>query len=205
MKHMQFSVAFLFALTVGGASRLSAQPHYISALEYSFGIPIGDTHDVLPVAGWSGATWESRWMEHPHTTIGFLVGFNEFYRRQDGTFTFPNGAFTGDQYRHLLMVPLLFTAAWYFDENRDDPRWYVGGGGGFQFTQQELQLGLNRRTRNSVNIALVPEVGLAFTAWYGTGGIVALRYHLPSQSDALLGGGDRRFQYFSLSVGLGYR
>ena len=89
------------ACAVTLASPVLAQPHYISALEYSVGIPVGATHKFLPVGGWSGAAWESRWMEHPHTTIGFLLGFNEFYRRSDGTFTFPQGAATGDQYRHL--------------------------------------------------------------------------------------------------------
>jgi hypothetical protein len=207
MKHIGFTpaLALSVALVAGFAFRASAQPHYISALEYSVGVPIGDTHNFLPVGGWSGAAWESRWMEAPHTTIGFLAGFNEFYRRESGTFTFPSGAATGDQYRHLLMVPVLFTGHWYYNDNRDDPRWYIGGGGGVQFTQQELQLGLNRQTRNSTNIVLVPEVGLAFTAWYGTGGIVSVRYHLPSESSPLLGGGDRRFQYLSFSVGLGYR
>ena len=187
------------------ASPARAQHHYLSALEYSVGIPVGDTHQFLPVGGWSGGVWESRYMDHPHTSIGFLAGFNEFWRRENGTFVFPSGAATGDQYRHLIMMPFLFTGAWYFNENRDDPRWYVGGGAGPQYTEQELQLGLNRQTQGNWNIVLVPEVGLAFSAWYGTGGILALRYHLPSESSAFFGNSDRRFQYFSLSFGLGYR
>jgi len=199
-------IVLLFGVLVAAAvPRLAAQPHYISALEYSVGIPVGDTHNFLPVGGWSGAAWESRWMDHPHTTIGFLLGFNEFYRRNNGTFEFPDGAATGEQYRHFISTPLLFTAAWYFNENRDDPRWYIGGGAGPQYSEQELQLGLNRQTKSHWNMVLVPEVGLAFSAWYGTGGILALRYHLPSQMDGLFRTGDQRFQYFSLSFGLGYR
>jgi len=203
---MRRGLFFAIAGAVLLASPVTAQPHYISALEYSVGIPVGDTHNFLPVGGWSGAAWESRWMDHPHTTIGFLLGFNEFYQRnRNGTFTFPDGAATGDLYRHLISTPLLFTAAWYFNDNRDDPRWYVGGGGGPQYTEQELQLGLNRRVEGNWNFVLVPEVGLAFTAWYGTGGILALRYHLPSETNGLFRQGDQRFQYFSLSFGLGYR
>jgi len=193
------------ALAASLTSPLHAQPHYISALEYSVGIPVGDTHNFLPVGGWSGAAWESRWMDHPHTTIGFLLGFNEFYKRNEGTFTFPDGAASGDLYRHLISTPLLFTAAWYFNENRDDPRWYIGGGTGPQYTEQEVQLGLNRQTKGRWNMVLVPEVGLAFTAWYGTGGILSLRYHLPSESPGVFRSGDQRFQYFSVSFGLGYR
>ena len=37
------------------------------------------------------------------------------------------------------------------------------------------------------------------------GGIVALRYHLPTESSAFLGSDSRRFPYLSLSVGFGYR
>lgn len=193
------------ALVASLSSAVAAQPHYMSALEYSVGIPVGDTHGFLPVGSWSGGVWESRWMDHPHTSIGFLVGFNEFYRRNEGTFAFPDGAATGDLYRHLISMPLLFTSAWYFNENRDDPRFYIGGGVGPQYSEQELQLGLNKQVKGSVNVVLVPEVGLAFMAWYGTGGIVSLRYHLPSQSQGLFRTGDQRFQYFSLSFGLGYR
>lgn len=193
------------ALVVSLSSPLVAQPHYLSALEYSVGIPLGDTHGFLPVGSWSGAVWESRWMHRPHTSIGFLAGFNEFYRRKEGTFVFPDGAATGDLYRHLISMPLLFTAAWYFNEARDDPRWYIGGGVGPQFTEQELQLGVNKEVDGAWSVVLVPEVGLAFTAWYGTGGVLSLRYHLPSTTDGLFRTGQQRFQYMSLSFGLGYR
>lgn len=202
---MTRSVLLAIALALLSTTTAAAQPHYVSALEYSVGIPVGDTHHFLPAGGWSGAAWESRWMDHPHTTIGFLLGFNEFFKRNDGTYTFPEGAATGDLYRHLISAPLLFTAAWYFNENRDDPRWYVGGGVGPQYTEQELQLGLNKHTEGHWNVVLVPEVGLAFSAWYGTGGILALRYHLPSETRGLFRTGDQRFQYFSVSFGLGYR
>jgi hypothetical protein len=202
---MMRAMRYTLLLTLGLTMRAAAQPHrYLSALEYSLAIPIGATHDYTPALGWSGAVWESRWMDHPHTSIGVLLGFNEFYRRRDGTFNFPAGAATGDQYRHLLMVPLLATGAWYFNENRDDPRWYIGGGGAV-FTEQVFRLGLNEQREANWGIALVPEVGLAFNAWYGTGGIIALRYHLPTTSSGFLGNDNRRFQYVSLSMGFGYR
>ncbi len=185
---------------------LYAQPHrYFSALEYSAGIPIGDTHDYTPVLGWSGAVWESRWMDHPHTSIGVLLGFNEFYQRKSGTFLFPSGAATGDQYKHLIMAPFLFTGHYYLNQDRDDPRFYVGGGAGAVYTEQMFELGLSDRRKKNWGMIIVPEMGLAFPAWYGTGGIVAVRYHLPSTSPAFLHDGDRRFQYISLSVGLGFR
>lgn len=196
----------LFVVACLATSTLQAQPHrYFSALEYSAGIPIGDTHNYTPTFGWSGAVWESRWMDHPHTSIGVLLGFNEFQQRKTGTFVFPAGAATGDQYRHLIMAPFLFTGHWYLNSDRDDPRFYIGGGGGAVFTEQMFELGLVDKRKHDWGAVLVPEVGLAFPAWYGTGGIVALRYHLPSSSPAFLHDGDRRFQYVSLSFGLGFR
>ena len=190
------------ALAAAGAQE---DHRFLSALEYSVATSLGDTQDYGRPTSWSGAVWEGRWMAYPHASLGGLLGFNEFYRRQAGTFDFPGGAVTGDSYRHLLTVPLLFTAHWYLSANPDDPRWYVGGGGGIQYTQQLFQIGLDQRSRTSWNPVLVPEVGLAFSAWYATGGIISLRYHLPSESGGFLGNRQRRFQYVSLSIGVGYR
>jgi hypothetical protein len=184
---------------------LSAQDRYLTAAEYSVAIPIGDTHRFGPNGSWSGANWEGRWMGWPYMSVGTLIGFNEFYQRQSGTFDFPGGAATGEQYRHLLVIPALMTGARYFTASSDDPRWYVGGGAGLQYTQQSFQLGLQEKHRSTWGVVLVPEIGLAFAAWYGTGGIVSLRYHLPSPSGSFLGNGLRRFEYVSLSAGFGYR
>lgn len=195
--------AALFSLSLFVAQPLRAQHTFLSAMEYSIAAPLGDAQRFGP-GSWSGAAWEGRWMDG-RVSYGALLGFNEFYRRQSGTSTFPGGAVTGDQYRHLLVIPLLATTAWYFHGNEDDPRWYVGAGLGPQYTEQSFQLGFDYRHRSQWGLAFVPEVGLAFQAWYATGGIVSLRYHLPTESDAFLGSGKRRFPYVSLSVGLGYR
>ena len=187
------------------ASPLVAQEKLLTATEYSIAMPFGDTPTYGAGSSWTGAAWEARWMSQPHTSIGTLIGFNEFHRRESGTFNFPGGAVTGDQYRDLIMIPLLVTGAWYFNSNPDDPRWYVGGGGGLQYTDQYFQLGLDQRHQRNWNAVLVPEVGLTFSAWYATGGIISLRYHLPSESAAFLGSSQRRFPYLSLSLGFGYR
>jgi hypothetical protein len=185
---------------------LGAQEHrYLSALEWSVAVPIGNTRDFMPATSFSGAIWEGRWMDHPHTSIGALLGFNEFYHRESGTFDFPGGAVTGDSYRHLLAIPVMFTAHWYPSAAPDDPRWFIGGGAGIQYTEQLFQLGLAERRRTNWNAVITPEIGLAFSAWYATGGIISLRYHLPSESGGFLGSTQRRFSYFSLSFGLGYR
>ena len=186
------------------ATPLRAQHNFLSAMEYSVAAPIGDSQRFGP-GSWSGANWEGRWLYHSRSSFGALLGFNEFYRRDIGTTTFPAGAATGDQYRHLLVIPLLATTAWYFIGNDDDPRWYIGAGAGPQYTEQSFQLGFDLRRKATWNVVLVPEIGLAFQAWYGTGGIVAVRYHLPTESAAFLGDGRRRFPYASLSVGFGYR
>ena len=197
-------VASAIMAMAGFTSPIAAQGRYLSAIEYSVAVPLGDTRRYSS-SSWSGAVWESRWVERPHTSLGVLAGFNEFWNREAGTFTFPDGAATGDKYKHLLTVPVLVTGAWYFSGNRDDPRFYVGGGGGVQFTEQIFQLGLNNQSHSNWGIVLVPEVGLAFSAWYGTGGIVALRYHMPSVSSDFFGLNEPRFQYLSLSVGIGIR
>jgi hypothetical protein len=188
------------------AAPLAAQPHrYFSSLQYSVAQPIGDTHDFIPDFSWSGAAWESRWMDRPHTSLGFLVGFNEFHRSKFGTENFEHGAITGDQYRYVLAAPLLFTAAWYFDTDRNNPRWYVGGGAGVEYVQQKFQIGLFDERRTNWRMVMMPEVGWMFPAWFGTGGIIALRYHLPASTPGLFNTGHQRFQFVSLSVGLGYR
>jgi|tagenome__1003787_1003787.scaffolds.fasta_scaffold20963639_4 hypothetical protein len=198
---MSIRVALLGVAVLGAPLR--AQGNFLSAMEYSIAAPIGESQHFGP-GSWSGANWEGRWMYRGRTSFGALLGFNEFYRRDAGTTSFPAGAVTGDQYRHLLVIPMLATAAWYTGKY-DDPRWYVGGGIGPQYTEQIFQLGFDMRRKASWGLAVVPEVGLAFQAWYGTGGIVALRYHLPTQSSPFLGSTRRRFPYVSLSMGVGYR
>jgi hypothetical protein len=142
-------------------------------------------------------------MDRPHTSVGFLVGFNEFQHR-GRHLHFPGGAATGDHYQHHH-GPILATGAYYCTANRDDPRLYIGGGAGTVYTQQLFRLGLHDQTETDWGFVLVPEVGLAFAAWYGTGGILSLRYHLPTNSGEFLRSDNRRFQYISLSFGLGFR
>jgi len=192
----------LIGLSVIPAS-MKAQHDFLSATELSIATPLGASQRFGP-ASFSGANWEGRWMYRGRMSFGALIGFNEFYRRDNGTTTFPAGAVTGDQYRHLLSVPMLVTAAWYTGKF-DEPRWYVGGGVGPQYTEQSFQLNVDVRRKTNWGLAVVPEVGLAFQVWYGTGGIVALRYHLPTQSREFLGNPGQRFPYVSLSMGLGYR
>jgi hypothetical protein len=89
----------LLVLGVSLATRLQAQDRYLTAMEYSVAVPIGDTHRFDASGSWAGANWEGRWLGWPHMSVGTLVGFNEFYQRQSGTFDFPGGAanrfFTG--------------------------------------------------------------------------------------------------------------
>jgi hypothetical protein len=202
---MRVSLAVAIA-AIAAASPLAAQHRYLSAIEYSVAIPLGDTRDYIPRGSWAGAAWEARWMDKPHTSLGVLVGFNTFYRRQTGSFDYPNGTITGDQYRHLMSLPILATGAYYFTANRDDPRWYIGGGLGPVFSSQLFRLGLQEQRHSDWAFSVVPEVGLAFSAWYGTGGILALRYHLPTENSGLFArGSNQRFQYLSFSVGIGFR
>ena len=195
----------LVGLTMSTAPLIGAQEHsFLSAMEYSIAAPIGDSQRFGP-GSWSGGNWEGRWMTNEQTSVGVLFGFNEFYRRATGTTSFPAGAVTGDQYLHLLVIPMLATASWYFIGNEDDPRWYVGVGAGPQYTEQSFQLNFDLRQKSSWSAVVVPEIGLAFQAWYGTGGIVSLRYHLPTESAAFLGSPRRHFPYVSLNMGFGYR
>lgn len=185
------------------AAPAQAQHNFLSAMEYSIAAPLGESQQFGGTS-WSGANWEGRWMYRGRMSIGALIGFNEFYRRDNGTTTFPAGAVSGDQYRHLLVIPFLVTTAWYSGKY-DDPRWYVGVDVGPQLTEQSFQLGFDLRRKTNWGLAVVPEVGLAFQAWYATGGIVALRYHLPTESSAFLGSPSRHLGYVSLSMGFGYR
>jgi hypothetical protein len=198
-----FVTSILSAVVVAGP--LLAQDRLLTATEYSVAIPLGDTPTFGGGGSWTGAAWEGRWLSRSNASVGGLIGFNEFHRRESGTFDFPGGAVTGDQYRDLILIPLLVTGAWYFDSNPDDPRWYVGAGGGMQYTDQFFQVGIDQRHQRNWNAVLVPEIGLTFSAWYATGGILSLRYHFPSESGAFLGKDQRRFQYVSLSLGFGYR
>lgn len=196
-------ISFALLAVAFFAARAKAQHTFLSAMEYSIAAPIGETRRFGPES-WSGGNWEGRWMYGGRMSFGTLFGFNEFYHRDAGTTTFPAGAVTGDQYRHLLTIPILVTAAWYIGKD-DDPRWYVGAGAGTTYTLQEFQLGLDVRGKSNWGLALVPEVGLAFPTWDGSGAIVALRYHLATESSAFLGSPSRTLPYVSLSIGMGYR
>ena len=92
---LRVSLACLALGVLASPLRAQDEQRFLSALEYSVAAPIGDSQRFGP-GSWSGAAWEGRWMYHPHTSLGVLLGFNEFYHRQSGTFNYPALVFHGE-------------------------------------------------------------------------------------------------------------
>lgn len=200
---MRFRVVVFMAMVAVG-QRAAAQPQYMSATSYSLAAPIGDTRDFVGNPSWVGLDWEARWAWRRHTSVGFLLGWTEFYKRESGTSDFPSGSATGEQYRHLLTIPALATIHWYAP-NGDQRVWFAGVGAGAMYGEQMFELGIDRVTRHSWHFVAMPEVGTALRIDDGLMALVSLRYSLPLSAGNYIGGGGRSFQQLALRIGLGNR
>lgn len=187
----------------------AAAQEYLSSLNYSIGLPSGDTKDFTDNESWLGLTFEGQWFVRPNASAGILFGWNEFYKQeQDAQFTFDNGTITGRQYRHLNIFPMLVTGKYYLSGEHESigstmsP--FVGLSTGAYYVRQLFDLGSSEVTSDNWLFGVAPEVGVLLPLRGGTLASLNVRYHYPFSSGDWLGGEARSWQYWTFGVGVAY-
>ncbi len=207
--HYSVLVAAATAAT-GLVNRAGAQypfgdDHYTNVGSYSFAIPIGDTHRFTPDPSFLGLAWEGQWLVRPRTAAGLAVTFNEFYDNTRGTASFATGAVTGLQTRALMLASAMAVGRWYVHKAAYDGA-YVGLGAGGQLGREYYVVGTaSPFTRSAVHFVVAPELGFAHPVAEGMELVVSARYTGSSAAGNYLGGGARRFQFVTLSIGMAER
>jgi hypothetical protein len=185
----------------------AAAQEYLGSLNYSLGIPTGDTRDFTDNESWLGLTFEGQWFVRPNASAGLLFGWNEFYQRTDEALPLENGTISGGQYRHLNVFPMLVTAKFYLNGDASigtavAP--YAGVSTGAYYVRQLFDIGTAEFTDDGWLFGLSPELGVLFPLASGSVGMLNARYNYPFSGGNFLGDASRSFQYWTISLGVAY-
>jgi len=204
---MLVAVALVGAFAPTG--RAAAQ-EYIEGLNYSMGIPSGDTKKFTNNESWLGLAFDGQWFASPNASAGIMLGWNEFYERtSDRPFELENGTITGQQYRHLNVFPMLVSGRIYLNRDKrvDMSRtMYIGMGTGAYYVRQLFSMGTSQFTTDSWLFGVAPEAGFLFPLGVGNLGTIQARYHYPFSGGDFMGdgGGAKSIQYWSIQIGVSH-
>ena len=188
---------------IAGTHPLSAQGGFLGLTTLELSTPVGDTKNFIDAMAGAGLGWEGRWTVSSRASAGVAIAFGEFSQHESGTMEFPSGAVTGDLLRQLFTQQLLATGYIYPVRMRQ-VRLYAGGGAGVSQIDQNLNLGTQLISRSAWHAVLAPEVGAEIRSHDGfLVGVVSVRFNAAMAAGDYVGGGSRRFQYFTLRLGFG--
>jgi hypothetical protein len=189
------------ALIFCAAARpVSAQSY--GGWSYEWSMPMGDLEEYIDNDSWLGWSIEGRWFTSDNLAFGAQLGYYEFYTNTLGTINLPQGAISGDQYRHLFSVP--FMVGLYLYGSPGETRPYVGVSAGAYYFDQDFDIGAFSLEDTEWLFGVAPEVGL--TVGRGPGAVALhARYHYPMNGGNFLTGDARSFQYLSVGVSMFYR
>ncbi|HEX3158843.1 MAG TPA: hypothetical protein VHQ45_10030 [Gemmatimonadaceae bacterium] len=185
----------------------AAAQQYLGSLTYNLGIPTGDTQDFTDNESWLGFTFEGQWLVRPNVSAGLLLGWNEFYHRTDTTLPLENGAISGGQYRHLNIFPMLVGGKYYINGGASIGTTiapYVGVSAGTYYVRQLFDIGTVEFTDTGWLFGVAPELGILVPVRAGSVAVLNARYNLPFSSGSFLGDESQSFQYWTISVGVGF-
>ncbi|HXY29445.1 MAG TPA: hypothetical protein VEI06_01955 [Gemmatimonadaceae bacterium] len=192
--------AVLISSTVAPLCAAAAQ-NTLAGIAYSTGLPTGNTKSYIDNFSWVGASFEGRRLSSSHFSIGLQVSWNEFYHKESGTFTLPNGAITGTQYRNINSFSGGATVHLY-GGSPGHARIYAGTGINAYYMKQLLDVGLYSSHANNWHFGFSPQVGILLPSSATRYLHLSVTYNYPLSGGNYLGGGARSFQYWTFSLGV---
>lgn len=195
------------ALVVAGASPALAQRNQLG-ISYDWSMPMGDMKDFADNDSWMGFTADYRMSNGRNMTFGGLLGYYEFYQNipagaAGSQVNFPQGAISGQQYRHVFSIPIMLSAQMFLGDALHKTRPFIGLNGGVEYLKQTADIGIYTMNTDAWVVAGMPEVGLMFTTSNRTQVNLHARYYFPLSSDALVSSGGTGASFQHLSVGIG--
>lgn len=201
---MRFRCVRFFALAaalVGVAAR-PAVAQKVIGWSYDWSMPMGDLKDYTDNDSWLGFGLDLRTFTSENVSFGLQVGYYEFYNNTTDLIELPNAAISGDQYRHVMSVPLMLSAFVHGGHAGYGARPYIGINGGVYYFHQTVSIGTIFTEKDNWIFGVAPEAGLLLPVRGNVGTTLHVRYNYPIKSGSFLTGDPRSFQY--LSVGLGF-
>lgn len=176
---------YLYILPFVIVANIGFAQNYAS-IQYSINFPMGKTADYISKPSFRGATFDYRYEVTPSVLLGFSVGWYTFY--QDAgydSYTSKNDEITatGQQFRYMNSVPLLFAVDYYLNE--EDFRPFVGLALGTTYNRVDLEMGMYNLRWDPWQFTLAPEAGLAYKITGGTSAVASVRYNISFKSGDL--------------------
>lgn len=193
-----------FALAVGllAVAARPADAQKVIGWSYDWSMPMGDLKDYTDNDSWLGFGLDLRTFTNERTSFGLQVGYYEFYNNTTDLITLPSGAISGDQYRNVIAVPIMLSAAVHGGHAGYGARPYLAINAGVYYFHQTLDVGTITTDKDNWIFGVAPEVGMLLPVRGTVGTTLHVRYNYPISSGSFLTGEARSFQY--LSVGLGF-
>ncbi|WP_066223421.1 outer membrane beta-barrel protein [Formosa haliotis] len=191
---MKSKYIWFFAMMVLSFSAMSQEKYSVN---YSVGIPTGDTADFTESVSWRGVGFDYTHMLNQEWGVGISASLQTFYDDL-GYVTTTEGKETvsANRYNYINSLPIYATGSYFINESADFTP-FVSLGVGVMYNQKEQDLGLHVFEEEAWQFSLRPEVGFEYDVSYGLGLRAAARYNAAFKSGDLEG-----LSHFSIAVGV---
>ncbi len=156
MKTLKYLFLFYFVMNT-----LVVTSQNKTNLQYSIGVPMGDTKEYISNTSFRGLLLEFEHITQSNIGIGIQFGWNTFYEEMPrSTYSLDNGAITSKQYRYINNIPIQLTGKYYFLNTTSSIKPFVGLGAGTNHLVKRTDNGLYTTKYKSWAFALTPKAGL---------------------------------------------
>jgi hypothetical protein len=202
MKNLTLGLSALLALSV--ATPVRAQYGSMGVFTWNWSYPASDTKEYLENDSWVGLMLEGRRYMSPTLSASLGVGFNEFYENTNRLIEIDNLAISGNQYRNVLLVPMLVGLQYNFARD-GETRPYVGLGAGAYYSDQLMDIGIYTFEADVWHFGVAPQVGVLIpSSNRDTKFVLDVRYHLPIAAGGYIGDESLSMAYWTVGAGLSW-
>ena len=194
MRKVKWIISFL-AMIVFINTGFTQEGNRIS-LQYSVGIPTSGLKEYIDQTSFRGLEFSYHYLLGEYVGLGFDVGMNTFYEKEQGTFREGTSAITGTLYRYANSFPILASFSYYLMPEQS-LRPYANLGIGTLYTRWDTEIGLYSSNIATWQLNLKPEIGLLYQFNPDYGLKISGKYYKSSESDEL---GPQSF--FAIGLGI---
>lgn len=187
----------LLILAVSLFASYSAFSQTNFALNYTVGIPTGETKDFIGKTSFRGVSLDFSYFMDYQFEIGFSTGWQIFYEdygyqtEVQGTQTL-----TSTRKNYINSIPLYATGTYFFTK-KQDLRPYFTLGAGTIYNQIDENIGFYTFSNSGWQFGLRPELGIRKKVNYGFGVTASARYNYGFETKDI-----PELSYYTVALGL---